>query len=596
MKFINTKEDMMKQVEEHNNRENCLYKIMVDYEYKKDLFKAFEGVPGILGLPYTVSGKGVVLYFINQDYLIDMWKHQNEQIEDRPGKFTSRELKILMKRRLSYYNLLFGKEYIINDLIVFKEKGMISDNIMEGKLNHNDDLLNKLSKVGLSNIIVSSKYLVVGEATYNIDEWVKPLTEFRVAFRGGDKMLVSSEDEIITFMNKEYTNLEMYAKQIIVRKDMHDTEDLVIAFKQTLIELIKTSTTVKEFGIRHQADSLINFLLNNEFPKDYILNSDILTVISFNLPKLGITNIHNKSLKYILRTFSNYFYNGIYKHTEEIKDSNTLNLYCKKYNEIKPHKLVVDYRLSSAKYELSKQFETALSYIMYLEQDNRFVVVYQFNTEFDRRQFLAMTKDSQHNSKCSRLAKSTMNEIARDSFLHYNSLVFDAQMVKTLYYLYRLETVKSDEFITNATDIKIKNIRDLFRIVKLEDVAFKDNSVYVRLKGSYKLKPLDTIVKRINGEYFTVIKFVSSDAFVVSRIVEDLREFDCKHKGNDLNDNCKMLYNRLKIQIQPSKRPQKRWLKDIETYDHFYKICKDCTANNDFVELYSKVFRSRCCK
>lgn len=592
MKFINTKEDMVNQIRKHNDCTDSYYKIMVDYDYRKDLYKAFEGIPGVLALPYTVSSKEVMLYFINQEYLVDIWKHQSNERSSRAGKFTSREVKVFMRRRLAYYDKLFGKEYIVNDLITFKNKGMIEEDFMTQRLNYGSELLDVMNKAGLNNIEVSSRCLSIEESTYNIEDIVTPLEEYRVAFRGIDKILASTEEEIQIHLNKEYTKLEMYSKQLIVRKEFQDTETLLREFIEVMTNLIKTCAIVNEFGIKHQAISLVGFLLKHEFPKDYILNGDILTVIAGSLAQLNITNMHSKSRKYISRTFSNNFYSSIYKNTEEICDVNTLNLYCKKYNELKPHKILVDFQFSTVKYELSKQFESVIPYIMYLEQDKRFVIIYQFNTDFDKRQFQALIKESSRDSK---LDKVSIREIAQNSFLLYSSLVFDAQMIKGLYYLYKAGIIKSDEFVTDSRDIKIKNIRDLFRITKLEDIIFKDNKAYVKLKGAYRLKPLDTIVRRCSGEYFTIIKFVSSDAFVISRIVSDLSEFDCTHKGNDLNDNCKMLFTRLQNQIQPSKRKYRKWLKDIETYDHFYKICKNCSFSNEFVDLYSKVFKSRCC-
>lgn len=585
MKFINTKEELFRDIANHNSKTDRNYSIVIDTKFSRELYKSFENVRGLAAFPYTDGENIFMLYFINNANMVDTVIAQRDSITSDKHLALS-EMKLLIKRRVVHFSKLFGKQYLIQDLKTFIEKGYIeSDEFLRKRnANHSTKISEILSKVNLDNIEIEDRYLVIKGQRYHIKDVLDAYETPKLYFKVIEHFAVADKNEIRNYLDKKYIELVLLAENIPEDIESIDDFNSLNTFVTTMFDVKTVIDKVGAEGVNSLCVDLFNFLENNKLNKLVELNTKLLyTAVQYRKLITGL-KIDRKSLSFAKSLSTNNAFEGITHVDTEVTNANDLNLIVYNYNIKFNHKLYIDYNLSRDLYKASLKIPGVAFNLLYLKDMNKFVMVYQASSNVVLK--LLIAKADNTNKK---LNLKDLESIGHSEIKEYSYLVFKSQAIMSLVHLYKFGKLKSDTFVAEVDNNRISNLSVLLKKVKLSDIVVRGDATYIKLEGIFKLPPFPRVISYSEGKYFTTLKIMTNDSTVLDNVLEGLICIPNLENSNELLEISRVLYERLIRRLPLYKNSKSKWLKDFETYKHIYELSIKSAVKSSLVTLFDDI-------
>ena len=590
MKLILTKDELLKRVNRFNTGKARPYYVVCDLECNRNLFKKFDGVSGIVGLPASVEGKMIFFYYISNESLYELFKHEmNNTSPDKMG-FTLSELNTLIKKRLAHGYELFGRETLLNDMVFFYKSGYIkADFLIRKKTSkHLDRLTSILTTVPLDKIKVYEEYALVGETRYPMKSLITTNVYKQYYFRAVPYQQIASKSDIEAYLKRKYRELVIIADSINdsieTRKDAESLE----SFISIVEDLYKSCSNEGVKELNTPANLLIEFLVDFNCNKIKSIETSVLDVIITHKRKFKGLKMNNASLDYMKSTRIDKEFQGIKRIDEEVRSVDELQYLINIYNAKYKHKLLLDDKRSKQLYNISKQISNIIPVLLYLQDSKKFVVVYQFTSKEMLNAFCSFTGTLERN--ISQLNKEDVGQICERELQAHKFLAFGAQAMMSIKHLHRAQMVESNQFVAELKSPVINNLADLLRRAPLDNIVLRGDKVYIKIKGVYKLKPFKYTTVYSNGGYETIIKLCTKDCCVVDRLLADLNSVDNYEESYDFIETTKFLSEKLMKKLKVYTNNSSAWEHDYINYKHFYDVCKRNSIDTMLTEILDNVF------
>ncbi|GAA0101450.1 hypothetical protein UT300012_21650 [Paraclostridium bifermentans] len=598
MSYILNMREFQELITRHN-KDMDDYKLVLDENFSNEVFENFSAFPGVLALPYVVENKMMTLYYVTELGLIPYLEKEIDIISQKESvvKISKNEVLELFKKKLTIGQKIIYPRSFISDLKYMVEKNFIENSSYVKAFKAKGHCYNRITKivnkypVDMLFIDKSSGDLIVKKNdTNNIKH--RYASDYIFEYKQDTLIFnVLPGEPVMTL-----TDIQRLYDSYLVRLDsIYSTryiqEDKSRTFKDELEVIMKSIvdlyTLTSRFNVKHVLAQALGSIESGKHFRQLKMQSNHLILMMLEYKDyLKPIQVHDNILKLVKKDLGTQrLVKRVDSHEVDLNTLGEFRGFLYRVNRDRNDIVtVIDTDLSMARYDITIDRSDVIPYVVYLKGDNKLVIAYEcFNNEIatELRKPIAENK--------SRLSWVDIRKIATKSFKYTDRCLFRPMVYKTYKYLHMAGKLKDDDLLIKGCTVIIKNMRDLLMVVPLNNIVSKNDYLYLKIPGCYKIKNIKYHMRYDEKEckYYTIVKYPLKSWEYIDTMINCLEyEYDFCVRP-EFNTACNVMLKETLEKIEVGKNTNGR----VTTLKKMYIDCKESRLKNDLVSVmdgYSK--------
>lgn len=592
MSYILSMIEFREFIREHNES-NEDYHLVLDENFSKEVHNKFRKFPGVLMMPYAIEGKMTGVYYVSDLSLEPFISKEIEIVgeEENIEQIDRDTLLDLFKDKLMNAQRMLYSRGFISDLNYLLEKHFIEDHTFVKAFTSRGYAYNRMTKI-VNKYPVSCLYIDEETGKLMVTDYSKKLIRHVYTndyiFEYKPETLVFNVLPGVPVMNipeiqKLYDTYLSRLENLYIMKYVDDCKPkgFTKELKELLSSIVRLYIITRRFVIKSNLFDIIGCLESGKNFKQLRMNyNHIVLMLLENKSYLKGLHLDRNLLKFVKKDLGTY--NVVSKVESAEVDLGTLaelrGFVYRLNQDRKDIITVVDAELCKNRFAIASSRGDVLPYVVYLKEENKLVMVYECLSEGVA---LELRKPIIGNRV--RLQWNDIQKIAIRSFKNIDKCLFRPLVYKTYKYLHLARKLKDDDLLTSGGSNAVRCMKDLYMIVPMNDIVWKNEHLYLKLPGFYRIRNLKYQIRYDveKRSYYTLVKYpMKSWEFIDTMIACLEYEYDFNNTP-EFNTACNILLTETLEAIRYNKKVNTR----VITLRKMYLDCVKAKLRNNLVDM-----------
>ena len=591
MSYILSMNEFKDLVKEHNEN-NEDYHLVIDETFNKLVYESFKDLPGVLMIPYVIDGKMLGVYYVCN---LDMETFISKEIEVSREHVVELDKEVVLKlfetKLMNAHRVVYPRGFI-EDLNYLVEKQFIDDYTFVGAFTYKCNACNRMTrtvnKYPVSRLFINEEtgeLLVIDSSGRDIKHVYSSRYIFEYRYETLVFNVLPNEPIMsITEIQKLYSTYLDRLESLYIQKYVENKKpgDFNRELKELLNSIIKLYNITKRFKVKAGLFEILKALENGRRIRSLGMgyNHIVRMLLEYSNYLKGL-GLDKKVLNYIQRQLNCNDLVPVVK-SEEVDLGTLAELRGFLYRLNKDRRditTVLDTDLCKNKYAIANSSKGVIPYVVYLKEDNKLVMVYECLSELIASE---LTKPIIGNKV--KLQWSDIRKIAIKSFENIDKCLFRPLVYKTYKYLHLAGKLKDEDLVTPGSSYLVRCMKDLFMLVPMNDIVWKNEQLYLKLPGFYRIRSIKYSIRydANKGSYYTLVKYPMKSWEFVDTLISCLEyEYDFNNTP-EFNTACNVLLNET---LDAIRRNSKKVNTKVITLRKMYLDCVKYKLKNNLVAM-----------
>lgn len=579
-------------IKEHNEN-NEDYHLVLDENFSQEVYSKFKKFPGVLMMPYAIGGKMMALYYVS-DLGIEPFIAKEIEIEGQSKTIEhidDRTLLDLFKDKLLHAQRMVYPRGFISDLNYLLEKKFVEDDTYVKAFTSRGYAYNRMVRT-VNKYNISS--LKIDETTGDLlvmdneDNTIKHVYASDYIFEYKPETLVFNILPAVPVMNiTEIQNLydtylnRLESLYIMKYVDEQKPKDFNKELKHLLCSVVGLYNLTKRLTIKSTLFQILSCLESGKnFRQLRMDHNHIVLMLIDNKSCLKPLKIDKNILKFVKRDLGAQIVNHKIESAEvDLGTLAELRGFVYRLNQDRKDIItVVDAELCKNRFAIANSRADVIPYVIYLREENKLVMVYECFSEG-----IATELRKPLIGNRVRLQWADIRKIAIKSFKQIDRCLFRPMVYKTYKYLHLAGKLKDDDLLVTDGSNIVRNMKDLYMVVPMNAIVWKNEHLYLKLPGFYRIRNLIYQIRYDSekNSYYTLVKYpMKSWEFIDTMIACLEYEYDFNNTP-EFNTACNILLTETLEAMKKGKKITPR----VITLKRMYLDCKRSKFKNNLVSL-----------